>query len=338
MARPLRVEYPGAYYHVINRGNRRQTVFSDACDAVLFFEKLEEFSGNYHVEVLCYCLMHNHYHLYLRTLDGNLSKFMQAFMTSFTISKNRRDRSSGHLFQGRYKAWLVEDNAYGRELSRYIHLNPVRTVNLSALSLKEKRGFLRDHKLSSYPAIIGLKRCPGWLKKSEILKSWGKSVKERQRNYAKYVEEGLVRDIENPHQRAVVQTVLGTDRFIDRIRLGLTDLTENLNVRRELGTKRRLLTSISLERVIMAVTGAYKVKKSYVLTKNSRNNEARQVLLYLACKYCRGSQSLTKLGTLLGDITVGALTRSRYNMQQKMNKDKKLKKKVSSIEAHIVKS
>ena len=108
MARPLRVEYAGALYHVMNRGNRRERVFRTAADYVLFLTRLERFSMEFGVEVLSYCLMPNHFHLFLRTRGANLSRFMQSLLTSFTVAMNRRDKASGHLFQGRFKAQLVE--------------------------------------------------------------------------------------------------------------------------------------------------------------------------------------------------------------------------------------
>jgi REP-associated tyrosine transposase len=338
MARPLRVEYPGAYYHVMNRGNRRQTVFLSENDVDLFLEKLGGFSSAYHVRILCYCLMNNHFHLYLKTEDANLSKFMQALLTSFTISKNRRDHSSGHLFQGRYKAFIVEDKEYGSVLSRYIHLNPVRTLTTSNLDLSKKRKLLRvTNKLNSYPALIGLSKAPEWLSSSLTLKRWGKTRKEQMKNYSKYVEKGLTREIADPMESAVAQTILGSESFVDKIRRSLTDISENINLRRELGDKAKLFGSLDVTAVIDAVCRFYKVDRNYILTKNSRNNEARQVLLYLSCKFCRGKYSLSKLGEHLGALTVGSLTSSRYKMAIKINNDRNLKAKIKKIEDYIVK-
>ena len=179
MARPLRVEYSGACYHVINRGNRRQEIFQRKRDCELFIDKLCEFSGVFSVEIFSYCLMGNHFHLYIRTAQPNLSRFMQSFLTSFTILKNRYDRSSGHLFQGRFKSVLVESELYGSQLSRYIHLNPVRTTRVKALSLEERRRCLREFKWSSYPEICGFRKCPEWLDRNETLKRWGQTPDEQ---------------------------------------------------------------------------------------------------------------------------------------------------------------
>lgn len=155
MSRPLRVEYAGALYHVMNRGNQRQVVFKRKTDCETFVEKLSEFAKAFHVEVYAYCLMPNHFHLLLRTVEANLGRFMQSFLTSFTVTLNRRNRKSGHLFQGRYKAHLVESRKYLMELSRYIDLNPVRVKRCESLSLEEKRNVLVNYTWSSYAAHIG---------------------------------------------------------------------------------------------------------------------------------------------------------------------------------------
>ena len=142
MARPLRIEYPNACYHVINRGNQRTTIFHDDWHYRLFVEKLGDFAVEFHVTVYAYCCMPNHFHLYLRTRDMNLSRFMQSFLTSFCVSSNRKRRSSGHIFQGRFKAQLVEDECYRSRLSRYIHLNPIRTHSFRETTPEERSDHL----------------------------------------------------------------------------------------------------------------------------------------------------------------------------------------------------
>ena len=127
MARPLRIEYPNASYHVINRGNLRGTVFHDDWHYTRFSQKLGKFAAEFQVDVYAYCCMPNHFHLYLRTREANLSRFMQSLLTSFCVSSNKKRRTSGHIFQGRFKAQLVEGECYRCRLSRYLHLNPIRT-------------------------------------------------------------------------------------------------------------------------------------------------------------------------------------------------------------------
>ena len=109
---------------------------------------------------------------------------MQTFMTSYTVAFNRRNRISCHLFQGRFKALLVEDESYGSRVSRYIHLNPVQVEEFSNLDIEQKINSLRQYKWSSYGALIGLSKCPKWIDRYSILKRWGKSYRERHKNYS----------------------------------------------------------------------------------------------------------------------------------------------------------
>jgi len=116
---------PGLLYHVIVRGNNRQAIFRDEQDRIRYLEKLSFYCQDKSVDLLSYCLLGNHVHLLLETPQGNLSKLMQAFQTSYTVSFNKRHRRSGHVFEQRYKALLVDKDNYLLQVSRYIHLNPV---------------------------------------------------------------------------------------------------------------------------------------------------------------------------------------------------------------------
>ncbi len=125
MARPLRIEYPGAVYHVICRGNNRQNVSKDDRDRRRYLDKLLYYCELKEVSLLCYCVLSNHIHLLLETPQGNLTKLMQLFQTSYTVYFNRRHHRSGHVFEQRYKAWLVDRDNYLLQVSRYIHRNAV---------------------------------------------------------------------------------------------------------------------------------------------------------------------------------------------------------------------
>ena len=126
MARPLRITYPGAFYHITSRGNERKSVFKSRQDRIRFLGYLCSASERYDAVVHAYCLMDNHYHLLLETPSGNLPQIMRHINGAYTTYFNVKRSRSGHLFQGRYKSILVEKDEYAKELSRYIHLNPVR--------------------------------------------------------------------------------------------------------------------------------------------------------------------------------------------------------------------
>jgi putative transposase len=126
MARPLRITYPDAFYHITSRGNEQKPVFKSRKDRIKFLEYLESATERYNAVIHAYCLMDNHYHLLLETPSGNLSRIMAHINGAYTAYFNRKRDRAGHLFQGRYKAIVVEADEYAKELSRYIHLNPVR--------------------------------------------------------------------------------------------------------------------------------------------------------------------------------------------------------------------
>ncbi len=129
MARPIRVEFEGAAYHATARGNERKPIYRDDRDRERFLETLEETVKRFGFVIHTYCLMPNHFHLLARTPRANLSHAAGWLQTTYSIRFNRRHRRSGHLYQGRFKAHLVEEDAYARELIKYIHLHPVRPKN-----------------------------------------------------------------------------------------------------------------------------------------------------------------------------------------------------------------
>ena len=146
MGRPLRIEYPGAVYHVTSRGNERREIFLDNDDRLTFLEILKDYHDRFDILIHAYVLMDNHYHLVLETPKGNLLKVMHGINSRYTGYFNRKYSRAGHLFQGRYKALLVEKNSYLVELSRYIHLNPVRAKVIE----KPER-----YRWSSYRGYVG---------------------------------------------------------------------------------------------------------------------------------------------------------------------------------------
>ena len=165
MARPLRIEYPGAYYHVINRGNGGEKVFAGTGDKKKVLEYLEKTVKRFSLIIHTYCLMTNHYHLLIETPQANLSVAIQWLNVSYAAYYNRKHRRRGHLFQGRYKAILIDADEYLGQLSRYIHLNPVRAGMVTAAE---------QYLWSSYPAFIGKTKVPAWLETGRLLGYFGK--------------------------------------------------------------------------------------------------------------------------------------------------------------------
>ena len=165
MARPLRIEFPGAIYHVMSRGNARQTVFRDDSDYQRLIKGLETVVGRLGWDLLCFVLMPNHFHLLVRTPRPNLSRGMQPLTSGYANWCSRRHRRPGHTFQGRFKSELIEDESYFWTVSRYIHLNPVRGKR----PLADQP---RDWPWSSYPGYDRRRRRVGWVAYEALHSAW----------------------------------------------------------------------------------------------------------------------------------------------------------------------
>ena len=205
MTRPLRVEFAGAIYHVTSRGDRREVIYDDDSDRTQWLETLAKVCSRFNWRVHAYCLMDNHYHLVLETIEGNLSKGMRQLNGVYTQYYNRRHDRAGHVFQGRYKAILVDKEAYLLELSRYVVLNPVRAGMVNEVI---------DWPWSSYPAVVGRSPSPDWLASDAILSHFGKQRKRTRAKYIDFVRAGIgLPSIWDDLQK---QIFLGGEAFINK--------------------------------------------------------------------------------------------------------------------------
>lgn len=219
MARPVRVEFEDASYHVMARGNERRTVFHTPEDHILFLKTLGEMRERFGVDLMAYVLMPNHYHLLLRTPRGNLSRSMGWMQTTFTSRYNRLYRRSGHLFQGRYKAQLIQEEVYGFRLIPYVHLNPVRRKRKGKVILVGSPKELDAYPWSSHPDYAGLRKeapvplCWDWL--SSQGGTSGQAKIAYRRNLHKTWQLGL---LECPWDGLEGALVLGEEDFVNKVR------------------------------------------------------------------------------------------------------------------------
>ncbi len=219
MARPLRIEFPGALYHVTSRGDRREPIYEDDEDRQRFVSLLAEVIEQANWLCHAYCLMTNHYHLIIETPNGNLAKGMRQLNGIFTQQSNHRHHRSGHLFQGRYKAILVEKDAYLLELTRYVVLNPVRA------------GMVRqpqDWPWSSYRAMMGLDVPVKGLQTDTLLLLFSKNRESARKQYACFVAEGV--DAPSPWEHLKGQIYLGNERFINRMQAKMNKQSDDANI------------------------------------------------------------------------------------------------------------
>ena len=209
MARPLRIEFSGAFYHVTSRGNERKPVFKSKRDRERFISYLASATERYGAVVHVYCLMDNHYHLFLETPRGNLSQIMHHINGAYTTYFNLKRDRSGHLFQGRYRAILVDADEYAVELSRYIHMNPVR----AGIALNPE-----EYKWSSCQYYTGKIKSPGWLEENLILGYFGKKRKSACKRYKDFVFSVIDKEYKNPLSELTQSIFLGGQDFISEIK------------------------------------------------------------------------------------------------------------------------
>ena len=206
MARPLRIEYPGAVYHITNRGNDKKAVFKDDEDRETFLKILAFVNKRYHWLCHAYCLMDNHYHLMIETPDGNLSLGMRQLNGVYTQARNKRHNKTGHLFQGRYKAILIQKDTHLLEVCRYVVLNPVRA------RMVEKP---EDWKWSSYRATAGKELPLPCLTTDWILGQFSRTRAMAEKEYRQFVKWGIGK--ESIWNEVKGQAFLGDDDFVDSL-------------------------------------------------------------------------------------------------------------------------
>jgi len=231
MARPLRLEYEGAVYHITSRGNARQAIFLDDGDRRAFLEVLTEVVKWFRWLCYAYCLMDNHYHLLVETPEANLSRGMRQLNGVYTQRFNRRHGRVGHLFQGRYKAILVQKEAHLLELARYIVLNSVRA------------GLARDPgqwRWSSYRATSGAEQGPAFLRVDWLLEQFSPDREKAREAYRQFVAEGVGVQVWRGLKGGIF---LGDDRFVEQLKGRLGRRASD----REIPMAQRLAARPSLE-------------------------------------------------------------------------------------------
>ena len=212
MARPLRIEYDGALYHVTSRGNDRKAIFKDDSDRSLFLNTFAQVSERFHWMCHAYCLMNNHYHLVIETPDGNLSKGMRQLNGVYTQAFNKRHGRVGHVFQGRFKAILVQKDSHFLDVCRYVVLNPVRAKTIS---------HPQQCKWSSYRATAGIVEAHGCLTVDEILSHFEQRKAIAHKKYGEFVLDGI--DSPSIWDNLEAQSLLGVEGFADGLRHLVTE-------------------------------------------------------------------------------------------------------------------
>lgn len=309
MARSLRIEYPGAFYHVTSRGNEQRDVFKTRKDREQFLSYLESAVARYGAVIHAYCLMSNHYHLIIETPSGNLSEIMRHINGAYTTYFNVKRKRAGHLFQGRYKAIVIEANTYAMELSRYIHLNPVR------VRLVDKP---EDYEWSSHRCYIGETTAGRWLSTGFILGYFGKKGEDAQRAYRSFVDCLSGTEYVSPLTKTVASCLLGDDEFVEDI---TANYLENKDLDRNLPSLRELSKEVLLDKIEAEVDATLKGARL-----------SRAAKLYLCHRY--SGATLKEIGLRHG-LGESAVSQASHRFGSRIESDAELKKQISEMAAKI---
>jgi REP element-mobilizing transposase RayT len=327
MARPIRVQYAGAWYHVTSRGQERQEIFKDDRDRGHFLELLGLTVARYRVRIHAYVLMDNHYHLIIETPEANLSRAVQWLNVSYSVWYNLRHGRVGHLVQGRFKAIVMESAGWGLKLSIYIHLNPVRVAGLglnkagrkveaagvgilpSREMVIQRLKVLRGYTWSSYRAYAGYAKPPEWLERKVLMQRAGNG----EESYRKLVE-GELKDsaAESPWGELKAGIALGTRAFTEKLR-------KRLVIGRETAGKRLIRRRLTFEDVREAVELVKGEKWSDFADRHGDNGRA---LVYKAAWDYAG-MTMGEIGVKSGgaDYAAVGITIRRLNEKLKHNKN-----------------
>jgi REP element-mobilizing transposase RayT len=329
MARPLRIQYPGAIYHVTARGNARQGIYAEDRDRERFLEYVASAVETCEVRLYLFCLMSNHFHLVVETPQANLSRFMQLVQTSYSHFHNRRHSRVGHLFQGRYTARVVHADDYLQALSRYVHLNPVFVANLRRKTVEERVQALRAYRWSSLPGYCRASRHLSFVEYEAVLSCFGNAERRRRRAYREYVESGIAhRDQDLIAMMKKPWPAIGADKF----RAWVMDLHDRLSKDRtckEDISFPKTVESLSAEEVMHRVAKALGVDVPD-LTRRRRGTPVRGVAARMLCRYAGLTQR--DAARVLGLGTGTAVGWQLRTLCQRTKRDRRLRRQVEQLE------
>ncbi len=322
MSRPLRIQFPDAWYHIMNRGRRSENIFIDKNDYYNFINLLKELVEDYNIKVAAYCMLPNHYHLLVQTPDSNISRAMRHLNGVYTQRYNRSHNCDGTLFRGRYKSILVDGDSYLMELVRYIHRNPLEAG-------------LADH-LENYPwsshkgYISGAKKW-NWLNKNYILNLFANKRADAVRIYRKFVLKETSEEINNIFIRRKFPAIIGSDTFIDKIKNRFFESKTH----EEIPETKFLAPDAS--KIIRKICKFYNVNEEEIFSsRRGYFNEPRNVSIYLM-RRLRGD-TLKEVGEFFGINRNSTISSVVERLKTEIKKNRKLKKRIENLSAELIKS
>ena len=320
MSRPLRIQYPNAWYHVMSKGRRGDIVFLEEKDYLDFINLLKEVSDMWKVRIGAYCLMSNHYHLLIQTPDANLSRCMRHINGVYTQRFNRYHNCDGQLFRGRYKSILVGGDSYLLELVRYIHRNPLRGGLVNKLD---------RYRWSSHRAFLSSSKKWDWLYKEYFLSLFSGNKSKRRVAYLNFVSKVDAEKIERIFSLKKLPSVLGSEGFIDWVKKKYY----KVKVHEEIPESRMLAPGV--EKIKNMVCNSYRIDvDDLIMIKRGIANEPRSVAIYLVRRFT--GETLKKIGQEFNISKYSSVSSVVERVKIRISKDKKLKKRVEGLERKLM--
>ena len=316
MSRAWRIEYRGALYHLLSRGNQHNDIFVDEGDRHTFLETIEEMSQRFEIDVFAYVLMSNHYHLLLRTRRANLKKAMHWFGTTYTQRFNRKNFRSGHLFEGRYKSIIVQNEAYLLQLSYYIHRNPLRAKIVKRLA---------DYRWSSYRVYAYDRKNPEWLT-TELILSQFEDEQDRHKSYRVKVQK-YAREEKRLFEDLRHGLILGSEQFAGKIRRKY--LPTRLDA--AMPQQSQLAATVDIKSFLVQAEKKLKFEiKDFIQAGRLSGTvkDKRDLLLYFIWQ--AGHLRNEQIGELFG-VSYSAVSHIVKSFKAKLKKDHKLRTKFSQL-------
>ncbi|MBI4699225.1 MAG: transposase [Nitrospirae bacterium] len=313
MARPLRIQYPDAFYHVTCRGNERQNIFRDDEDRSRFIQQLNQSVKIYAVKLHSYVLMINHFHLLVETPLANLSEFMRHLNIAYIGYFNRRHNRAGHLYQGRFKAIIVDKDTYLSVLSRYIHLNPIRIKALEKAEPKEKYRRLVRNPWSSLAGYLSKRKRQRFVEYKLVLAEYGGDTDKARKSYRKALIEEMAQG-KDIHKQVIAQTVLGGEEFIGWLKEKFLGEQKD----REAPAHRAIRRHRSHEEIVDVVVR--NTGKTLEEIKKEKG-PVRQILMDLLHR--QGGMTNPEIGRLFS-VDYSSVSQERKRLWQRAEKDRKL--------------
>lgn len=324
MARPLRIQYPGAVYHVTCRGNERKEIFRDDRDREAFLNILFRSVNIYNIKIYGYILMDNHFHFLLETPLGNLGEVMRHFNITYTSYFNRRHKRVGHLYQGRYKSIVVDKGEYLSVLSRYIHLNPIRTKQMRGKTVKEKIGYLMDYKWSTLRGYIHKGKRDEGIEYETVLSEYGGDNDNGRGAYTRRIQVDIADGLE-VKDKVIGQSILGGEKFIKWIKEKFLKGEKD----RECPPLREIQRYRAKEEILQAVEK--ETGKSFEEIKGE-GESIRQIAMDIL--YRVGGIKGVEIGRIFG-VDYSTVSQGRKRLREKMQRDRKLRDLIERIERRM---